>query len=192
MKLIIGLGNPGPRYEGTRHNIGFMAVDALRERLKFGGFRDEVKFKAEIARGEFNGDRVILVRPQTFMNLSGESVVAVKQFYKVGVEDIWAVYDDIDLPLGTLRIRESGSPGTHNGMKSLIQSLSSDGFPRFRLGIESRGVLSPNQQDLSSFVLEPFRNEERSEVNQLVDHFVEAAVLALKKGVPEAQQTFSA
>ncbi|MFA5842389.1 MAG: aminoacyl-tRNA hydrolase [Candidatus Gracilibacteria bacterium] len=192
MVLIVGLGNPGKEYEKTRHNAGFLAIEALRERLKFGTFRNEAKFKAEVSRGEFNGEKVILMRPQTFMNLSGEAVQAVKSYYKINNEDVWVVLDDIDLPLGTLRIRAEGSAGTHNGMKSLVQTLSTEKFPRFRLGIESRGVIAPAEQDLTHFVLEPFRNEEFPEFERLVERFTEAVVLALKKGLPEAMQQFSA
>ncbi|MFA6436390.1 MAG: aminoacyl-tRNA hydrolase [Candidatus Gracilibacteria bacterium] len=192
MVLIVGLGNPGKEYERTRHNAGFLAIEALRERLKFGTFRNEAKFKAEVSRGEFNGEKVILMRPQTFMNLSGEAVQAVKSYYKINNEDVWVVLDDIDLPLGTLRIRAEGSAGTHNGMKSLVQTLSTEKFPRFRLGIESRGVIAPAEQDLTHFVLEPFRNEEFPEFERLVERFTEAVVLALKKGLPEAMQQFSA
>jgi len=192
MILFVGLGNPGKEYEKARHNAGFLAIEALRERLKFGTFRNEAKFKAEISRGEFNGKKVILMRPQTFMNLSGEAVQAVKSYYKINPEDVWVVHDDIDLPLGTLRIRTEGSAGTHNGMKSLVQTLSTESFPRFRLGIESRGVIAPAEQDLTHFVLESFRNEEFPEFERLVERFTEAAVLALKKGLPEAMQQFSA
>lgn len=191
MKLIVGLGNPGTAYEGTRHNIGFDALEALRVRLKFSGFRNESKFKAEISRGDFNGEKLILVRPQTFMNLSGEAVQALKHFYKISEVDLWVVYDDIDLPLGALRLRESGSAGTHNGMKSIIQSLSTELFPRFRLGIESRGVNAPAEQDLSSFVLEPFRHEEFFLVKEALERLSEAVVLALKKGIPEAMTFYS-
>lgn len=191
MKLIVGLGNPGPQYEKTRHNVGFMAVDALSERLKIGDFRNESKFKAEVARGEFNKEKIILMRPQTFMNLSGEAVQLVKQFYKVANEDVWLVYDDVDLPLGKLRIREEGSPGHHNGMKSVLQTLASETVTRFRFGVESRGVIAPSQQDISSFVLEPFRNEEIPQVKEMIGRFTEAAVLALKKGLEVARNEFS-
>jgi peptidyl-tRNA hydrolase, PTH1 family len=191
MKLIVGLGNPGLKYEGTRHNIGFMALDHLRERIKFSDFRNESKFKSEISRGEFNGEKVILIKPQTFMNLSGDGVLLVKQFYKIDSKDIWVAYDDVDLNLGVLRIRFEGSAGTHNGMKSLIQCLGTEFFTRFRLGIETRGESSPIHQDVASFVLERFKNEELPQVNELLSTFSEAAVLALKKGGEAAQNMFS-
>ncbi|KKT75816.1 MAG: Peptidyl-tRNA hydrolase [Candidatus Peregrinibacteria bacterium GW2011_GWA2_44_7] len=191
MKIIVGLGNPGKQYEKTRHNIGFMAVDGLREKLKFPSFRHETKFKAEVSRGDLQEEKIVLVRPQTFMNLSGEAIQLLKQFYKVKDSDIWVLYDDIDISLGTLRIRESGSAGTHNGMKSLTQTLGSGDFPRFRLGIESRGGHAPIQQNTAGFVLESFRNEERPQVEELIKKAVSAIHMALKKGVQEAQNVFS-
>lgn len=191
MKLIVGLGNPGSQYVGTRHNVGFDAVEALQVHLKLGGFRNESKFMSEVSRGEFNGEKIILAKPQTFMNLSGQAVLNLKQFYKIENEDVWVVYDDVDLPLGSLRVRSSGSGGTHNGMKSVLQVLSTDNVPRFRLGIESRGVSSPGHQDIASFVLEPFRHEERFHVEEMIENFVKAAVFSLKKGFSVAQETFS-
>ena len=191
MKLIVGLGNPGQVYAMARHNIGFMAAEKVCERLKMSPFRSESKFKAEISRGEFNGEKVILLKPLTFMNLSGEAVQAVKQFYKLNASDVWVFYDDVDLPLGTLRIRTEGSSGTHNGMKSLTQLLSTEFFPRFRLGIESRGLSSPNQQDLSSFVLESFRSEEMPQVTEMLERAAEAVAFALRKGLEIAQQEYS-
>lgn len=191
MKLIIGLGNPGVEYIKTRHNVGFIALDILRERLKFGDFRNESKFKAGIARGEFNGEKIILLKPQTFMNLSGEAVLMVKNFYKILSNDVWVIFDDVDLPLGKLRIRNDGSAGSHNGMKSVLLNLGSENVVRFRLGIESRGVITPSQQDLSNFVLSPFRSEEMPDLKEMVDNFCKAIVIALKKGLPEAKNKFS-
>ncbi len=191
MKLIVGLGNPGSEYVKTRHNVGFVAMDMLRERLKITDFRNESKFKSEIARGEFNGEKIVLLKPQTFMNLSGEALILVKQFYKISNSDVWLVFDDIDLPLGTVRIREEGSAGSHNGMKSVLMTLGTEKLTRFKLGIESRGLSSPSQQDLSSFVLEPFRSEEVPQLKEMVELFTEAAVLALKKGTEEAKNEFS-
>ena len=191
MKLIVGLGNPGNQYEGTRHNVGFDAVEALRGRLELGEFRNESKFNALVARGEFGDEKVVLAQPQTFMNLSGQAVLALKQFYKIDDQDLWLVYDDVDLPLGSLRLRDSGSAGTHNGVKSVVQTLSSEDFPRFRLGIESRGTLSPVEQDVSGFVLEPFRHEERFQVDEMMSIFVDSAIFALKKGFLKAIEKFS-
>lgn len=191
MKLIVGLGNPGKAYERTRHNVGFMAADVVQERLKLGDFREESKLKSAVARGDFNGERVVLIKPLTFMNLSGEAVSLVRQFYKIAPGDVWVLYDDIDLPLETLRIRAQGSPGTHNGMKSITQLMGTESFPRFRLGIESRGVSSVAQQSLSSFVLEPFRNEEIPQVKAMVSRCAEAVAIALRRGFEAAQQEFS-
>ncbi|MBT5016122.1 aminoacyl-tRNA hydrolase [Candidatus Peregrinibacteria bacterium] len=191
MKLIVGLGNPGAEYIRTRHNVGFIAMDMLRERLKISDFRNESKFRCEIARGEFNGGKIVLIKPQTFMNLSGEAVLLVKQFYKVQSNDVWVVFDDVDLPLGKVRIREDGSAGTHNGLKSVLLNLGTEKVKRFRLGVESRGETSPKQQDTSSFVLSPFRSEEMPEVREMVTNFTESVVLALKKGIEEAKNKYS-
>jgi peptidyl-tRNA hydrolase, PTH1 family len=191
MKLIVGLGNPGSKYLKTRHNAGFIAADILVERLKIGSFRNESKFKSEIARGDFNGEKVVIIKPQTYMNLSGEAIVLVKQFYKITNKDVWVLYDDIDLPLGKLRIREDGSAGSHNGMRSVVLNLGTEKLARFRLGVESRGESSPAQQDTASFVLSPFRTEEMAELKEMVTNCAEAVVLALKKGVEEAKNQFS-
>ena len=191
MKLIVGLGNPGAKYLKTRHNAGFIAADFLVERLKFGSFRNEAKFRSEIARGEFNGEKVIIIKPQTYMNLSGEAILLVKQFYKITNKDVWVIYDDIDLPFGKLRIREEGSAGTHNGMRSVVLNLGTEKIVRFRLGVESRGETAPSQQDTASFVLSSFRIEEVPELKQMVSDCAESMVLALKKGVEVAKNKYS-
>ncbi|HMR01268.1 MAG TPA: aminoacyl-tRNA hydrolase, partial [Candidatus Gracilibacteria bacterium] len=126
MLIIVGLGNPGDQYQKTRHNVGFMALDMLAQKLNADDFKPEKKFNADISSADFHGKKLILVKPTTFMNLSGEAVQSISQFYKVEAEDIVIVYDDLDLPLGQIRIRKSGSSGTHNGMKSIVQYIGSD------------------------------------------------------------------
>ena len=133
MYVIAGLGNPGLSYRKTRHNIGFMAVDVIAERI--GVKIKDKKFSGLLGEGELNGERVILVKPQTYMNLSGESLREVMNYYDVPIENLIVVYDDMDLETGTLRIRKKGSAGSHNGMKSVIYQLQSDAFPRIRIGI---------------------------------------------------------
>ena len=133
MKVIVGLGNPGKEYENTKHNIGFLAIDRLAER--FGINVKQIKHKALTGEGFAEGKKVMLVKPQTYMNLSGQSVREVLSYYKVESEDFIVIYDDIDIPIGTLRLRAKGSAGTHNGMKSIIYDLKDDGFPRVRVGI---------------------------------------------------------
>ncbi|QQR54985.1 aminoacyl-tRNA hydrolase [Candidatus Peregrinibacteria bacterium] len=160
MKVICGLGNPGEKYEKTRHNVGFRALDAFAQKNEFPPF--ELRGKAWISEKGQGFKKVLLLKPVTFMNLSGEAVQEVLQFYKLEPKNLLVVYDDVDLPLGTLRYREKGSAGTHNGMKSLIQNLATLDFPRLRIGIESRGQSAPEQMPLDAFVLAPFTEEEES------------------------------
>lgn len=147
MYIIVGLGNPGKKYEHTRHNAGFDVLDILAEEydIKI----DKIKHKALIGEGRIGSEKVVLVKPQTYMNLSGESVQSVFQFYKVDMDHLIVVYDDIDLDIGKLRIRKKGSAGSHNGMKSIIKCLGSQDFPRIRVGISKP---EPNR-DLADFVL---------------------------------------
>ncbi|MFT7184610.1 MAG: PTH1 family peptidyl-tRNA hydrolase [Oceanicoccus sp.] len=172
MKLICGLGNPGKKYQNTRHNMGFMVIDALAEGA---GFKE--KWNALVTEISLHGEKTLLIKPLTFMNLSGQAVAKFANFYKLESIDITIVYDDIDLPLGTLRSRDKGSAGTHNGMKSIIQELGTQEFPRLRLGIESRGESAPEQMDLASFVLAQFTKEE----SEIVEDSVSKAVDLIKK-----------
>lgn len=133
MYIIAGLGNPGQKYENTRHNMGFKAIDHLAEKL--GVDVNRAKFKGLIGEGRIGTEKVILLKPQTFMNLSGQSVREIMNFYKIPEENLIVIYDDFDLPIGSIRIRKSGGPGTHNGMKSVVSELGSRKFPRIRIGI---------------------------------------------------------
>lgn len=164
MKIIVGLGNIGKEYEKTRHNCGFMVLDEFAKKLEKEGtevsWKEEKKLKAILAKFNYGKEKVLLVKPTTLMNLSGECIREILNFYKEALENLIVIYDDIDLPLGTIRIREKGSAGTHNGMRSTIQALSSEDFKRIRLGIESRGETSPKQQELHDFVLSNFKKEE--------------------------------
>ena len=128
MYVIAGLGNPGKKYENTRHNMGFITIDQLAEKHNIK--TDKLKFKALVGEGRIAGQKVLLVKPQTYMNLSGESIREVMNFYKLEPENLIVIYDDIDIEAGTLRIRKFGSAGTHNGMKSVVYQLQSDRFPR--------------------------------------------------------------
>jgi peptidyl-tRNA hydrolase, PTH1 family len=191
MKLIVGLGNPDKEYASTRHNIGWMAADALTQELDFPAMKKEDKFKALTCVGTYNGEKIMIAKPVTYMNLSGESVEKIVQFYKIDLQDLFVIYDDLDLPLGQLRIRKEGSPGTHNGMKSLVQHLGSNIFPRFRIGIESRGETSPAQQDTSSFVLSPFWKEELETAKQSIQKTIQALKTALSEGLDTAMNRFN-
>lgn len=176
MKIIVGLGNVGKEYENTRHNCGFIALDTFAKELKT-NFEEDKKFKAFIATSSHNGEKILLAKPTTYMNLSGQAVSKILNFYKEPLENLVVIYDDIDLPLGKIRIRSEGSAGTHNGMKSLIQELGSQNFTRIRIGTESRGEIAPKQQDLTSFVLSPFSSAEKP----ILKKSIEEALSELKK-----------
>lgn len=135
MYIIAGLGNPGQKYENTRHNMGFKTIDCLSE--EFGISVNRAKFKGLIGEGRIGNEKVILLKPQTYMNLSGQSVREIVDYYKVPEENLIVIYDDFDLPIGSIRIRKSGGPGTHNGMKSVVGELNFRKFPRVRIGIGS-------------------------------------------------------
>ena len=159
MKIIIGLGNKGTKYGGTRHNVGFQVINMLREEFDFPEFKEKTKFKAMISEGEVDGEKVVLVKPLTFMNLSGEAALAVKHFYKVENDDVLVITDDYDLPLGDIRYRDKGGAGTHNGMKSCISVLG-ENFPRLRIGINTGLPV----EDLSGYVLGRFTDEETDKI----------------------------
>lgn len=151
--VVVGLGNPGPKYENTRHNLGFLTIDKIAENNNISV--KKLKFKSLIGEGRIGGNKVILVKPQTYMNNSGEAVREISQFYKIPVENLIIIYDDFDIELGSVRIRKFGSAGTHNGMRSIVRLLGSDQFPRIRIGIGSGG-----KADLVNFVTGGFRKEE--------------------------------
>lgn len=165
MKLIIGLGNPGKQYEKTRHNVGFMCTALLREKLDFPEFKAEKRFAAIVSEGMHGSEKIVIAQPQTFMNNSGECVAKLFNFYHLDPNNLFLVYDDIDLPLGKIRMRGIGSAGTHNGMKSVIGALGFQNFPRLRIGIESR----ERPQDITDFVLHPFLQREMPLLKKALD-----------------------
>ena len=196
MKLIVGLGNPGSQYEETRHNIGFMVVDKLARELTMTAveWQKDSKHMALTAKA---GD-ILLVKPLTFMNASGEAVKALMSYYHIDVADVWIIHDDIDLPLGKIRIREKGASGGHNGVDSIIKSLGSDLFVRFRLGI-GRGKDLPvkslydsqKRRNIISLVLSRFGQSEMGNMKHLIKHGVEAVRTALDKGLDKAMNRFN-
>lgn len=149
MYLIVGLGNPGKEYAGTRHNAGYEVVELLAERLNVK--LNKLKFNSVYGETFINGEKVLLVKPVTYMNRSGIAVSEIMNFYKIPIDKLIVIYDDIDIPLGTLRIRQKGSSGTHNGMKSIIKSIGSEEFPRIRVGIGRN-----DNMDLADYVLQNF------------------------------------
>lgn len=162
MKIVVGLGNPGLEYATTRHNFGFMFLEYMHQKYKF----DINKEKLDSLLGEcvINGEKVIFMKPMTYMNLSGNAVVKVKNWYKVEDEDIIVVFDDIDINFGDIRYKASGSGGSHNGMKNIIQMLSTENISRIRLGI---GNLKHPEQDLSNFVLGKFSKDEEEKLEEI-------------------------
>ena len=183
MFLIVGLGNPGREYENTRHNIGFAAVDVLAEKYNIDVNR--TKFKGEYGEGFINGNKVILLKPCTFMNLSGESVREAIDFYKLTEEEVLIIYDDISLELGRLRIREKGSAGGHNGIKSIINHMGTDVFTRIKIGVGAP------KGDLVNHVLGRFSKEEVNILKQTLDAVTEATAEIIDNGAKEAMNKFN-
>lgn len=181
MKIIAGLGNPTKEYEGTRHNIGFSVIDKLAD--KYNISMNEKKHKAICGKGMIEGEKVILLKPQTYMNLSGESVADAVNFYKVDPEeDVIIIYDDIDLDVGKLRIRAKGSAGGHNGMKNIIAHLGTQVFPRIRVGVGAK----PKDWDLADYVLGRFPKEELPEIEAGRETACEAVKIIVSQGVEAA------
>ncbi|MCL2163716.1 MAG: aminoacyl-tRNA hydrolase [Oscillospiraceae bacterium] len=168
--MIAGLGNPGKRYENTRHNVGFCAVDCISRRFNV-AFK-KVRFDGDITEIMHQGKKIILVKPLTYMNNSGDCIRKVTRFYKLSLECLVIIYDDIDIPVGTLRIRQSGGAGTHNGMRSVIDELGDEGFPRIRIGIGK----PPDYFDLKDYVLTGFSDHEKLEAERMIS---EAAIAAI-------------
>ncbi|MEV4417009.1 aminoacyl-tRNA hydrolase [Catellatospora sp. NPDC049609] len=187
--LIVGLGNPGPQYAANRHNVGFHIADLLAERtgVKFGRHRKAVADVAE-ARLGYGADapRLVLVKPLTYMNLSGGPAAALSQFYKVPVAQIIAVHDELDIPYGQVRLKVGGGEGGHNGLRSMSKSLSTKDYLRVRFGVGR----PPGRQDPADFVLSDFSSVERKELDFLVDRAADAVEAIVKVGLAAAQQTY--
>lgn len=185
MKLLVGLGNPGRDYEGTRHNIGFMVIDAIADGVSHTPWRED--YKAEICSCTIEGEKVLLVKPQTYMNLSGESVGPLMRYYKLSPEDVFVIYDDMDLPVGKLRIRQNGSAGGHNGIKSIISHLGTDAFPHFRFGI---GRPLP-EWTVVDHVLARFPEEQQSSVQKGVKDMVKAVLGCVEVGLDKGMNLYN-
>lgn len=185
MKMIVGLGNPGPRYARNRHNIGFQIADAFA--AAHGLLFDKLQFKARVAQGAFAEERVVVAKPQDYMNLSGPPAQSLASFYKIPPADILVIFDDLDLPLGKLRLRPFGGAGGHNGMRSLIQRLGSDQFPRLRVGIGR----PPGQMDPADYVLENFTAAEDEIMIPAREQAVRALDTWLSDGLAAAMNQFN-
>lgn len=185
MYLIGGLGNPTKEYDKTRHNVGFSVIDVLSDKYRIDV--SEKKHKALCGRGIIEGQKVILVKPQTFMNLSGESIREVVDYYKIEAEDIIIIYDDISLEPGQLRIRLKGSAGGHNGIKNIISHLGSQEFPRIKVGVGEK----PPRMDLADYVLSRFSKEEQPLMEDAFKEAAEAAVMMMTDGAEKAMNHFN-
>lgn len=185
MKLIVGLGNPTAQYAGTRHNVGFDVIDRLADQYNIAV--DTLKHKGAYGKGCIEGQSVILLKPMTFMNLSGESVRAVADYFKVTPEDVIVIYDDINLDVGRLRIREKGSAGGHNGIKNIILHLGTDAFPRIRIGVG----MKPPKMDLADYVLSGFTKDDRVLMEQGYDKACGAVVLMVMDEIKKAMNDYN-
>lgn len=185
MKVIIGLGNPGMEYVGTRHNVGFETIDRLAAAYSIDVTQQ--KHKGAVGQGMIAGQKVLLVKPMTYMNNSGECVSAVVNFYKLSLEDVIVIYDDINLDVGQLRLRQRGSAGGHNGMKSIIAHLKSEEFMRIRIGVG----MKREGQNLVNHVLGRFPKEQQELIAQGMDDAKEAAELILSDGITKAMNTYN-
>ena len=184
--LLVGLGNPGSKYESTRHNMGFLAVDKLAEveHFKF----NKLRFKAWTATAELGGEKVLVMKPQTYMNLSGEAVGEAARFYKIPPEHVLVISDDISLPIGKLRIRANGSAGGHNGLKNIIQHLGSDQFPRIKVGV---GMPENADYDIADWVTGRPMGAEQKPLREALDKAVAAVPVLIRDGVEKAQNKFN-
>lgn len=185
MYVVIGLGNPGKKYNGTRHNVGFDAIDCL-------SLRNDVKvtkIKHQSVYGEvnLNGEKVILVKPQTYMNNSGISVRSIVDYYKIPIENVIIIYDDIDINTGSLRIRKKGSAGSHNGMRSIIYHLEKDNFPRIRIGIGR----PEGNMDLVNHVLKSFSKDDREKVDDTILSAAKAVEEIIKSDIDKAMNMYN-
>lgn len=200
MILVAGLGNPGNKYKYARHNVGFMVVERLAKDLlplfrSLRAWKQDDRFKSEICKVS---DSLLLVKPQTFMNNSGIGISLVRNYFKIKTTDIWIVYDDIDLPLGKIRIRKGGGSAGHNGIRSAMQLLAQNDFVRIRLGI-GRGMKDPKKTSkknisrslVEKFVLSPFMDSEAGDAKKLVKHASEAIRTCLKDGIETAMSRFN-
>ena len=207
MFLIVGLGNPGEKYQNTRHNLGFMVVDALARKFSIfhsegiprsGHFQFSIDkdVNAEILKTKFADKKIVLVKPLTFMNASGKAVAKLASSFRLQASSIWVVHDDIDLPLGKIKIRLGGGSAGHRGIESIIKELGTDKFVRFRLGIghprRNLKFKTENLKSVEGYVLEKFQTKEKSEVKKMIKKAIKAIQVALKKGPERAMNEFNA
>ncbi|MCX8559718.1 aminoacyl-tRNA hydrolase [Mycolicibacterium mucogenicum] len=185
--LVVGLGNPGPRYETTRHNVGFLVADILAERIG-SGFKVHKKSGAEVTTGRLGGRSVVLAKPRTYMNESGRHVGPLAKFYSVAPADVVVLHDELDIDFGRIRLKFGGGEGGHNGLRSVASALGTKDFQRVRIGVGR----PPGRQDPAAFVLENFNSKERPELGTILEQAADATELLLQHGVEAAQNTVHA
>ncbi len=183
--LLIGLGNPGREYRNSRHNVGFMLIDRIAVRLNARGMK--LQSKALVMSGMYEERKIILAKPQTYMNLSGQSVQGLLHFYKIPFENLIVAHDDLDLPFGTIRIRPGGGPGGQRGMASTIEQLGTKDFPRLRIGIGR----PPGRMDPKDYVLQNFSKEEQKLLSDILDRAADAALTFVMNGLNKAMNQFN-
>jgi len=185
MYLVVGLGNPGDKFDSTRHNVGFKAIDYLAYKLNVP--LNKIGFKALYGTTIIGNEKVVLAKPQTYMNLSGESVLNFYNYYKMDLSHIIIIYDDIDLKVGDIRVRSKGSAGTHNGMKSIIYQLQSEDFPRVRIGVSP----PPLEWDLKDYVLSRFSEDEKECIEKGIENAAGAVITIINEDISAAQQLYN-
>jgi peptidyl-tRNA hydrolase, PTH1 family len=191
LQLIVGLGNPGAKYDKTRHNVGFEVIDLLSRRWNI-ALSENRKFQGIFGEGRgLAGDKIRLLKPTTYMNLSGQSIRAVTDWFKLPPESVLIIYDDMDLPVGKMRLRQSGSAGGHNGMKSAIAHLGSQNFPRLRLGIGNPKASANSNNETISHVLGKFAPDEAQAIQEVYQLVIETIELSLKQGIPKAMSLYN-
>ncbi|MEK7545255.1 MAG: aminoacyl-tRNA hydrolase [Patescibacteria group bacterium] len=185
--LIVGLGNIGKEYEATRHNVGFKCVDEIQKSWQGTEWKEEKKWQCFISEVQKNGEKILLAKPTTFMNNSGIAIEALSKYYKMNPDEILVIYDDIDLPFGTTRLRKKGGPGTHNGMKSMVIQLGTENFPRIRIGIENR----QNPIEIVDYVLGKWTKEEQKQLQEVIKKIPEICEEILKNSFEAAMNTYN-
>ena len=186
MKIFVGLGNPTPEYAATKHNVGFMLADRLADKFAADNWRE--RFNALVAETFLDGEKILLVKPQTFMNLSGEAVAPIVNFYKIDAADLIVAHDDMDLPLGMIRLRPKGSGGGHHGVESIIQHLGGEkNFPRVRIGVGR----PPANWTVNHHVLSPFTQEDADKISAALDELVPAVICIFREGIDSAMNKFN-
>jgi len=184
--IIIGLGNPGKKYELTRHNVGFMVIDNLADAGEFPGFRMREEYRALVSKGTVSGDKVLLVKPQTYMNRSGQAVAGIMQNLSEPISDLLVISDDYSLPFGGIRFRRDGSSGGHKGLQSIIEQLGNNKFHRLRIGI---GL--SERVDSAEFVLERFTKAEEKEMKLIIPQAVDAIVFYMQNGIEKSMNRYN-